>query len=271
MSRVTAVPADAYVHSRAAVSVTRKPVTNPASAHPHMSVPESPIGGTRRGDSRYPAAPKWAFGTDGRPPVGTSKTYLGAELARENDNKIGGLSPGPMYYPQRGEKGRSGFAGDEPPKYSFGEKRVNLDGPPKWNVGGPGPVTFKALGKQRFNSESASAPAFGMGSSTRDNMEKVDLSKYHVSNNSVQSVLGPIDYSRAADKLTLEREALAKEKAAAMEPSSRKSLARALAVAMSANPKFAEADPKLKVALLTLHSRVAQLADGGRPMTLQQR
>ena len=58
-----------------------------------MSVPESPIGGTRRGDSRYPAAPKWAFGTDGRPPVGTSKTYLGAELARENDNKIGGLSP----------------------------------------------------------------------------------------------------------------------------------------------------------------------------------
>ena len=47
--------------------------------------------------------------------------------------------------------------------------------------------------------------------------------------------------------------------------------ARALAVAMSANPKFAEADPKLKVALSTLHSRVAQLADGGRPMTLQQR
>ena len=103
-------------------------------------------------------------------------------------------------------------------------------------------------------------------------MEKVDLSKYHVSNNSVQSVLGPIDYSRAADKLTLEREALAKEKAAAMEPSSRKSLARALAVAMSADPKFAEADPKLKAALSTLHSRVAQLSDvGGRPMTLQQR
>lgn len=207
--------------------------------------------GTRYGDSRMPMAPRWGFGSDERPPVGTSKTYMGAEIAKQNDSIIGGLSPGPMYAPRPGP--RSGMGGHEPPKYTFGEKRPILglrDGPGP----GPGNVPFNALGKQRINSSSESAPMFGMGTSTRDHMERVDLSRHHVSNNCVANLIGePIDYSRAADKFAAERAAALK----AAEPS-RTSLARALAVAMAASAN--DSDPKLSAALKTVQSRVATLS-----------
>lgn len=206
--------------------------------------------GTRYGDSRFDQAPKWVFGSETRPMVGTSKTYMGAELAKQNDSPIGGLSPGPMYKPSIGP--RSGIPGHEPPKYTFGEKRVILSGS---NIGpGPGNIPFVALGKQRINSSSESAPAFGVGSATRDNMDSVHLSKHHVANLPSRMLLGgPIDYSRAAD---------AKPKAVAEAAPSRAGLARALAVAMSTSAN--ESDPKLNAALALVHQRVAVLHANGQ-------
>ena len=206
--------------------------------------------GTRYGDSRFVQAPKFGFGSDVRPMVGTSKTYMGAELAKQNDNIIGGLSPGPCYAIKNGP--RSGFPGHEPQRYTFGMKRVILGEAAR--SPGPGNVPFNALGKQRINSDFASRPAYGMGTSTRENMDAVDLSKYHVANLSSRALLGgPIDTTRAEETF--------RARAAANSPPqpSRAGLARALAVAMQAGAD--NSDPKLKAALDKLHTRVAVLAE----------
>ena len=204
--------------------------------------------------------------------VGTSKTYQGKEIESQNDSKIGGLSPGPAYYPKT-----AGDVGHDKnrPKYSFGGVRVELD-----KRISPGPAnyesaSFPALGPQRINSDFASKPRWGMGSSTRDHMERVHLDKSLVSNLSSHALLGK-HFSAAHDameaKLRAEREARLEATATVSSSAlqtfgnsgpvrdpARSSLGRALRLAVVAGRAEPE-DPQLAEALMKLRARVAVLA-----------
>lgn len=125
---------------------------------------------------------------------------------------------------------------------------------------GPGNIPFKALGKQRINSAYSSAAEFGFGSGTREQMDLVDLSRYHVANLSSRALLGgPIDYSRAADNREHDAEhgMLMTANATAIKGPSKAALSRALAIALSARP--GGDDQKLDSALFSLHRRVEVL------------
>ena len=202
--------------------------------------------GTRWGDSTIVRPATYAFSTDRRPMVGTSRTYQGKEVEANNDNKIGGLSPGPMYYPRPGKR-----VGPSSPAYSLGGVRVELD-----KRVSPGPCNYgfaaaRGLGKQKVDSTLPSKPEWGMGSCTRDTRLITHLAPYHRANLSSIAVLGqpkgvlPEDNMPPASTATPDGSA------------SRKNLTRALAVAMAA--KQAETDPELAAALAVLHSRVGTL------------
>ena len=221
--------------------------------------------GTRYGDSRHATASAFSFTHEGRPRVGTSRTYQGKELVfrgggeslREmnSDNKISGLSPGPMYLPTPGGKPGSRAPGRNSSAYSFGAVRTQLD-----KRVSPGPANYEKatapnLGRQRIDSTTHSLPVFGMGSGTRAGREFVHVAKGRLFSNNLPSryLLGgsiePMDEEPAAPALPPQPK--------------RENLGRALLVAMAADA--AESDPKLAAALSTLRSRVAALdASHGR-------
>jgi hypothetical protein len=229
--------------------------------------------GRRYGDSRHWTAPSWQFSSEARPLVGTSRTYLGKEIEANNDNKISGLSPGPMYLPS--------YRQHKPPAYSFGQTRTDID-----KRDSPGPANYKmpaapALGFQRIDSSSKSDPRWGFGSSTRETREAVHVAKGRLFSNNLPShvLLGgslagfgasippfveePIrkwelpDFAERANK---NKQAAAKGATSSSSGStqpSRTKLTRALAVAMvAAEQTRSEADPKLAAALTTLRQRV---------------
>jgi len=157
-------------------------------------------------------------------------------------SKIGGLSPGPMYAPD---------VWHASPKYTFGMTRVTLD---KQGYK-PGPGTHEkapvpTLGFQRIDSSIKSYAQWGFGSGTRDHQEGVHMGKFHTSNNSSAVILG------GGHVPTVHKLETSSHTAAAGEPS-RASMSRALAVAMAAG---GDGDPALASALDSLRSRVTHLS-----------
>lgn len=181
--------------------------------------------------------------------VGTSQTYQGREIEKHNDNKIGGLSPGPMYYPKPGKR-----VGPSAPAYAFGGVGVELD-----KRVSPGPCNYgfaqaRSIGPQKIDSTRSTLPVWGMGGCTRDVRNTVHLAEYHANNLSSRALLG----GAISAEVTHVPPTLAVTKPL---DASRDNLTRALAVAMAA--KQAENDPELAAALAALHKRVGALKEAG--------
>ena len=139
---------------------------------------------SRFGDSRHATAPTWSFSTDSRPLVGTSRTYQGREIEKQNDCRIGS-SPGPCYNPKPGLR-----VGTFGPAYAFGHVRVELDKRVSPGSGNYGHAQAPSFGGQRVDSTRTAKPVWGMGSSTRDDRSMLHLAKYHASNLPSRSLLG---------------------------------------------------------------------------------
>ena len=215
--------------------------------------------GTRWGDSRHNRAAEWQFSTDRRPMVGTSRVYQGKEVESNNDNKIAGLSPGPMYAPQPGKRVAIPSYSRNPPAYAFGGIHQTID-----KRDSPGPCNYgyaqaRSLGPQRVDSTRESRAMWGMGSSTREHTSRLHL--HTTSNNSSHTLVfngGAVD-AVARPKASTGLPGDTSDAFAETAPApSKENLKRALAVAMAATDK-AESDPALAGALATLHSRVATL------------
>ena len=228
--------------------------------------------GRRFGDSRHETAPAISFTHESRPRVGTSRTYQGKETTYRNsgetlremnsENKIAGLSPGPMY-PAHNPKPGSRAPGPGAPAYSFGATRTEIDkrdspGPANYNK-----ATAPNLGRQRVDSTRRSLPVFGMGSGTRETRELTHVAKGRLFSNNLPSrylLGGSIDPMPDASPPA--------PPAAQQEPA-RKHMGRALLVAMAAAEDAADgSDPTLTAALTSLRNRVATL-DASRGKTKQ--
>lgn len=199
------------------------------------------------------------MGTDVRPMVGTSKTYQGKEVEMNNDSKIGGLSPGPMYYPRGKYDGNIGPHSTAAPKYSLGSAFKPLGIP---GAGSPGPANYEkpvaaSLGAQRINSFYHSQPVYGMGSATREHMDRVHLAPAYTTNLSSRALLGGamVDVEKMRARPA---QVEAAPEALPTQPASRTSMSRALGVVMQA-AKPEKSDPMMTAALLTLKHRVAQI------------
>jgi hypothetical protein len=203
--------------------------------------------GTRWGDSRISRAPQWNFSTDRRPLVGMSRTYQGKEVEANNDNKIAGLSPGPMYRPEPGTRVAIPSYSRNSPAYKFGGIFPVIDKRFAPAPGHYGYAAAKALGPQRIDSMQPSKPRWGMGTSTREHIAKLHL---HSTSNNSSHIL--VFNGGEGDSPPLPPAA----PAAPSEPS-KPNLSRAMAVAMAADQ--ASTDPVLAAALATLHGRVATL------------
>ena len=197
---------------------------------------------SRFGDSRHATAPTWSFSTDSRPLVGTSRTYQGREIEKQNDCRIGS-SPGPCYNPKPGLR-----VGTFGPAYAFGHVRTTLDKRVSPGPGNYGHAQAPSFGAQRVDSTRNAKPVWGMGSSTRDDQNMLHLAKYHCANLPSRSLLGGHISAEIAKPPA---------KPPASAAASKKNLSRAMAVAMAANQ--AESDPELAAALSVLAARVSTL------------
>lgn len=218
-----------------------------------------PQPGTRWGDSTKERQPAWNFSTDRRPMVGTSRVYQGKEVEANNDNKIAGLSPGPMYAPAPGKRVAIPSYSRNPPAYHFGGVFPVIDKRFSPAPGNYGFAQARSLGPQKIDSSMPSKPMWGMGSSTREHTARLHL--HTTSNNTSHCLVFNGGVTDAPPKLGASK-SVGELAADATAPSSegatdRKNLTRALAVAMAA--KQAEADPELAAALSALHSRVGVL------------
>ena len=177
-----------------------------------------------------------------------------------NDNKIAGLSPGPMYMPLSGKRVAIPSYSKNPPAYGFGGTYPVID-----KRFSPAPshyvnATAPNLGRQKIDSTTKSLPEWGMGTGTREQRNMLHIDRSLASNNSANTLVfnggissGPVTILAATKELA---------PSTTTSAASRECMGRALAVAMAAEADHTP-DKALAGALRLLHQRVATLKAQG--------